>query len=107
MATRTFTALFTDAAAAETAMERLRAIGIPERSLEMHKANEGDVAPGNVPSGGLFAVGDLLNPGNDRQGLEAGSTVVVALHVPGELASQAKDILEEGAIEVDEDRERG
>ena len=52
MATRTFTALFTDPAAAETAMERLRAIGIPERSLEMHQAAEGDVAPGNAPSAG-------------------------------------------------------
>jgi hypothetical protein len=107
MANQTLTALFNDPAAAEMAMERLRAIGIPERSLELHKATEGDVVPGNAPSGGLFAVGDLLNPGNDARGLEAGVTVVTALHVPDELVAEARAILEEDAIEVDRERERG
>lgn len=107
MATESLTALFNETAAAETAMERLRALGIPESSLEIHQSTEGDVVPGNAPSGGLFTIGDVLNPFNDARGLESGSTVVVALHVPAELVASAKKILAENAIEVDTDREPG
>jgi hypothetical protein len=106
MATQTLTALYNDPATAETAMERLRAIGIPERSLEMHRAAEGDIAPGNAPSGGLFALGDLLGNAGNADGIAAGGTVVMALHVPEALVAEAAGILDEDAIEVDKDRDR-
>ena len=57
MASQTLTAIYNDSASAEAAIERRRAIGIPERSLEMHRAADGDILPGSAPSGGLFALG--------------------------------------------------
>ncbi len=109
MTTRTLTALFADHATAELAAERLRAAGVPEKSIETRRADEGDIAPGNAPSGGLFAVGDLLRtefdtPGITR-GVEAGGTVLVAFGVPEDLHSEALRILREEATEVEDRRD--
>ena len=102
MPARTLTALYIDHATAERAVERLRAIGVPEESLELHRAEEGDVAPGNTPSGGLFALGDILQPGQTR-GVAAGGTVVVAADVPERVTAEALAILKEEAAEVEGD----
>jgi hypothetical protein len=112
MTTRTLTALYNDHATAERAVERLRAVGVPEGSIEMHRADEGDIAPGNAPSGGLFAaMSELFMPEAERhgymRGIERGCTVVVASRVPEDLAAAALDVLDEEAAEVDEARDRG
>lgn len=101
MGSRTLTALYNEASAAEVAMDRLRAIGLPEASLEVHPAGEGDVVPGNAPSAGLFGLRDLVAPQRSAEG----GTVLVALHVPDALVSEAVDILNEDAIEVDKERD--
>ena len=86
-------------------IERLRAIGIPEASLEMHPATDGDIAPGNAPSGGLFGLGDPLGNQADERGIAGAGTVVVALHVPDDLVTEAAGILDKDAIEVEKDRD--
>jgi hypothetical protein len=109
MTTRTLTALFVDHSTAERAAERLRAIGIAEEALELHRASEGDVAPGNAPSGGLFGLVDLFMPDADRagygRGIEGGGTVLVALRVPEALVDEAVDILDEDAADVEKERD--
>jgi hypothetical protein len=111
--TRTLTALYPDHATAERAAERLRAIGVPEHRIELHRAEEGDVAPGqHMSRGGLFgALGGLLVPESDLSGYEralsGGCTVLVASHVPHEVARDARAALDEDALEVDATRERG
>jgi hypothetical protein len=112
MTTRTLTALYNDHATAERAAERLRALGVPEGSIEMHRADEGDIAPGNAPSGGLFAtMSELFMPDADRHGylagIERGCTVVVAFRVPDDLAARALDMLDAEAAEVDQTRDAG
>ena len=101
------TALYADPATAERAMERLRAIGVPQDGIEMHRAGEGDVVPGNAPSGGLFGLRGLLAP-SDLRGYElgvAGGTVVVASHVPPDRVRAARQALDQDALEVDAERE--
>ena len=105
MASQTLTALYNDPVTAEAAIERLRAIGIPEASLEMHPATDGDIAPGNAPSGGLFGLGDPLGNQADERGIAGAGTVVVALHVPDDLVTEAAGILDKDAIEVEKDRD--
>ena len=109
--TRILTALYADHAAAERAAERLRAIGVPEHHIEMHRSDEGDVVPGqHVTSGGLFgALSGLLVPESDlrgyERGLAGGCTVVVASHVPPDRVRAARQALDEDALEVDAERE--
>jgi hypothetical protein len=109
MTTRTLTALFIDHSTAEIAAERLRAVGIPEESIEMHRASEGDIPPGDVPSGGLFGLADLFVPDADRagyaSGVEGGGTLLVALRVPEALVDAAVEALEEDSAEVDTERD--
>ena len=104
MSTHTLTALFSDHASAERATERLRGIGIPEASLEIHQAAAGDILPGNAAGAGLFGVADPFLPpagaGSDLPG-----TVVVAMRVSDELGSQAMAILREDAIDVEKQRD--
>jgi hypothetical protein len=104
MASQTLTALYTDEARAEMALERLRAMGLPERSLEMHHASDGDIEPGSAPSGGLFALGDILRNRGDEHGIAGNGTVVMAFDVPERLLSEALSILDEDAIEVEKTR---
>jgi hypothetical protein len=104
MASQTLTALYSDEARAETALERLRAIGLPERSLEMHHASDGDIEPGSAPSGGLFALGDILRNRGDEHGIAGHGTVVMAFDVPEKLVSEAMHILKADAIEVEKRR---
>ena len=72
--TRILTALYADHAAAERAAERLRAIGVPDHHIEMHRSDEGDVVPGqHLTSGGLFgALSGLLGAESDLRGYERG-----------------------------------
>ena len=104
MASQTLTALYSDEARAEIALERLRGIGLPERSLEMHHASDGDIEPGAAPSGGLFALGDILRNRGDEHGIAATGTVVMAFDVPEGLVSEAIRILDTDAIEVEKAR---
>ncbi len=103
MASQTLTALYNEAATAEEAVERLRALGIPEQALEMHPAADGDILPGNAPSGGLFSIGDIL--GDRGEEGTASGTIVVAFRVPEDLVARATSILKEHAIEVDRGRD--
>jgi hypothetical protein len=98
---RTLTALYSDPATAEAAMERLRAIGLPESSMELHRTGEGDIVPGAAPTGGLFGLRDILAPDRAAEG----GAVLVALRVADELVSEAVDILEEEAVQVDRERD--
>ena len=68
------TALYADHASAERAAERLRAIGVPEHHIELHRSEEGDVVPGQHPAGdGLFgALSGLLVPESDLRAYERG-----------------------------------
>lgn len=105
--TRTLTALFTDHASAERAAERRRAAGVPEAALETHRATEGDVAPGDTPSG-LFAAGDLLRSELDTPGLgrgRAAGTVLLASRVPDGVAAEAARIPKQEAAEVEDSRD--
>jgi hypothetical protein len=105
--TRALTALYPDHSTAERAAERLRAIGVPEHRLELHRAEEGDVPPGQqISRDGLFgALGGLLVPESDLRGYErelaGGCTVLVASHVPDEAVREARAALDEDALEVD------
>jgi hypothetical protein len=109
--THTLTALYPDHAAAERAAERLRGVGVPEKRIELHRSDEGDVRPGQHPVGdGLFgALSSLLVPEEDlrayERGLGRGRTVLVASHVPGDRLREAEDALDEGALELDEEAE--
>ena len=110
---RILTALYPDHAAAERAAERLRAIGIPEQRIELHRSEEGDVVPGqHTTGGGLFgALSNLLVPESDLRGYERGlgrgCTVLVASHVPDGRVRDARAALDEDALEVDDERDRG
>lgn len=107
MSTHTMTALFGEHTTAERATERLRAIGIPEDALELHQAAEGDVLPGNAAGGGLFGLRDPLVALPESLGMESNRTVVVASRIPDGLRSEARSILREDAIEVDDQRDSG
>jgi hypothetical protein len=98
---RTLTALYAEAGTAEVAMERLRAIGLAESLMELHRVGEGDIVPGAAPSGGLFGLRDLLAPDMAAEG----GMVLLAHRVPEEMVSEAVRILEEDAVQVDKDRE--
>ena len=52
--TRTLTAVFSDAATAERAIERLRAAGVPGPSIEAHPAAP-EPRDEDGPAGGVFA----------------------------------------------------
>ena len=110
--TRILTALYPDHATAERAAERLRAVGVPEENIELHRSETGDVAPvGHLTGGGLFgALSGLLMPEPDvrayQRELDRGRTVVVASHVPADLAAEAHAALDEDALEVDDERDR-
>ena len=73
----------------------------------MHYASEGDIEPGNAPSGGLFALGDILRNRGDEHGIASAGTVVMAFDVPDRLVSEAISILDTDAIEVDRHRSGG
>jgi hypothetical protein len=109
---RILTALYPDQSSAERAAERLRAIGVPEEHIEMHRSEEGDVAPGQHPTGdGLFgAFAGLLVPESDlrsyEHGLGRGCTVLIASQVPRDRARDAHAALDEGALEIDDERDR-
>lgn len=94
----TLTALYPEEVAAERAMERLRALGVPEETMELHPTAEGDILPGEQPTG-LFALGSLLSGGTD--GPAKPGVVLVATGVPGELVSDARSVLEAEATEVE------
>jgi hypothetical protein len=104
MASQTLNALYSDEAKAELALDRLRAIGLPEGSLEMHRASDGDIQPGSAPSGGLFALGDILRNRGDEHGIAGQGTVLMAFNVPERLVSEAISILNRDAIEVERGR---
>ena len=108
------TALYADHAAAERAAERLRAAGVPEHHIELHRSAEGDVGPGaSIAAGdGLFgALSTLLVPESDlhayERGLGRGGTVLIARHVPHDRVSDAAAALEEDALEIDDERDAG
>lgn len=96
----TLTALYSDEVAAERAMERLRALGVPEESMELHPASEGDVLPGEQPTG-LFALGSLLSGGSVGDGPGRSGVVLVATGVPGEIVNDARSVLQSEATEVE------
>lgn len=96
----TLTALFADEATAERAMERLRALGVPEEAMELHPTSEGDVLPGQHPAG-LFAGSALLTPEAMNAAPTRAGAVVVATGVPGEIVTEAKRALGDEALEVD------
>lgn len=96
----TLTALFADEATGERAMERLRALGVPEESMELHPTSEGDVLPGQHPAG-LFAGSALLAPEAINAAPMRAGAVVVATGVPGEIVTAARRALAEDALEVD------
>ena len=79
--THILTALYADHAAAERAAERLRGAGVPEDGIELHRAAEGDVGPGEHRVGdGLFgALSTLLVPESDLHAYERGLGVVDAV----------------------------
>lgn len=97
----TLSALFPDEASGERAMERLRALGVPEESMELHPTNEGGVTPEGqvtVP----FGLGGLLAPAMLPETPRPATVVVVATGVPGELVTEARRILDAEASEVEE-----
>ena len=104
MASRTLTALYSDEARAEIALERLRGIGLPEHCLEIHHASDGDIEPGAAPSGGLFALGNILRNRGNEHGIAATGTVLMAFDVPERLVSDAIRILDTDAIEIEKAR---
>jgi hypothetical protein len=100
MPTHTLTALFSDAATAERAAERLRAIGVSEDSLDLHPESAGDLPTGRV---GILDLVDPLLPREDGGERADARTVLVASRVDGDLSSEARSILHEEAIEVDDE----
>ena len=102
--THTVTALYRDAAAAERAAERLRAVGIPEHRIERFTADSGDIALGDhiVPGGLLGALNSLLAPEHEGKTGASPSVVIVASHVPAERLAEARAALGEEAVEVDD-----
>lgn len=109
--TRILTALYPDHATAERAAERLRAVGVPQENIELHRSETGDVAPGgHLTGGGLFgALSGLLMPEPDvrtyQREFDRGSTVLVASHVAAELTDEAHAALNQDALELDDERD--
>lgn len=102
----TLTALFPDEATGERAMERLRALGVPDEAMELHPASEGDMMPGQHPTG-LFGGSALLAPEAINAAPARSGVVVVATGVAGEIVSEARRALAQEAIEVDATPEPG
>jgi hypothetical protein len=103
MSTHTLTALFSDAATAEQAAERLRAIGIPEASLDVHPETAGDLP---LATGiGILDVADPLLPREGAAEVEDARTILVATAVPEDLHAEARSILRESAVEADDERD--
>jgi hypothetical protein len=109
--THVLTALYANHAAAERAAERLRAAGVPEHHIELHRSEEGDVVPGQRPVGdGLFgALSSLLVPEADLRAYERGlgraGAVLIASHVPHDRLANAEAALDEEALEIDNEGE--
>ena len=107
--THILTALYADHAAAERAAERLRGAGVPEDGIELHRAAEGDVGPGEHRVGdGLFgALSTLLVPESDlhayERGLGRGGAVLIARGVPHDRVHDAEAALDEDALDIDDE----
>ena len=71
MSTHTLTALYSDHATAERAAERLRAIGVPEASLEIHPRGRGRHAAGTRRAAASSTLADPLLPREATRQLEA------------------------------------
>ncbi len=93
---QTLVALYESSATAETARDRLQALGVPEGSLDLHAMGENGAAPGSAPSGGLLHLRDFFAP----RSLAGGGAVLVALEVPERLLAEAAGVLEADAIDV-------
>jgi len=105
MTTHTLTALFSDPATAEQAAERLRAIGVPEASLDLHPETAADMPPS--AGIGLLDLADPLLPRAGTENLADARTVLVASRVPEELSAEAGSILRAESVEVDDERDTG
>jgi hypothetical protein len=104
MSTHTLTALFSDPSTAEQAAERLRAIGVPEASLDVHPETTADMPP--AAGVGILDLADPLLPRDGAAEAAADArTVLVATQVPGDLASEARSILRAESVEVDDERD--
>ena len=108
----TLSAFFDERSDAVDAMERLRALGIPDSALRMTEGSERDrdvVEP--APTKGFFeSLGDLFFPDEDRhayaEGLARGGFLVTVTGLSTALYDQALDILDdEGAVDIDERQE--
>ena len=106
MTTHTLTALYSDHATAERAAERLRAIGVPEASLEIHPE-----AAGDMPAGGAGRASSTSSTRSCRA--TASGSVEGARHRPRRdagagrrSAAEARSILREEAVEVEDDARR-
>ena len=102
--THTLTALYREPAAAERAVERLRAIGVPEHHIEHFPDASGDVRPGeHIVEGGLLgSLSNLLTPERDLHHPATTSAVLIASHVPADQLDAARTALREEAIELDD-----
>jgi hypothetical protein len=108
--TRTITAVFADRAIAERAIDRLRGVGIPDRCIEAHRAEEGEAQAEAGPAGGIFAaISEFFMPGPHRAGYageaEHRATVVLATGISEELSARAIEVLDEDALDVHEERD--
>jgi hypothetical protein len=103
MTTHTLTALFSDAATAEQAAERLRALGVAEASLDVHPETAADMPP--AAGIGILDLVEPLLPGAEAPERADARTVLVAARVPENLVSEARSILREESVEVDDERD--
>jgi len=93
----TLSALFPDEATAERAMERLRALGVPEDTMELHPMREGSL-PGGT---GVLGLGGLLTPAANDHAPRPEKVLVIATGVPGELVTEARRVLGAEGSEVE------
>lgn len=109
----TLTALFDTRAAADRAVERLRAVGVPEASVRVTEGARTDgsgtaasTASAREEKGFFEALGDFFFPDEDRsayaEGLSRGGYLVTVTGLSADLHEKAVDVLDDAeAVDID------
>ena len=105
----TLSAFFDSRSEAESALERLRGLGVPESSIRLTEGSQPDESESGRPEqkGFFEALGDFFFPDEDRyayaEGLSRGGYLLTVSGLSADLQETALDLLDDaGAVDIDE-----